>query len=60
MLNGVIYMNKGKFKDQGSKYYYNTGIYGGAISLIEVTSSITQSSFYSNYANYGGSIYYEE
>ncbi len=53
-------MNKGKFKDQGSKYYYNTGIYGGAISLIEVTSSITQSSFYSNYANYGGSIYYEE
>jgi hypothetical protein len=54
-------MKTGDLIDQGSKYYYNTGIFGGAISLRElVKSDITGSSFYSNYANFGGSIFYEE
>lgn len=52
-------MNKGYFNDQASKYYYNSGYFGGAISLKEVRSEIRGSSFYSNYAMFGGSIYLE-
>ncbi len=59
--NGVIYINKGNFKDTGSKYYYNAGISGGAINLKDSKGAVIENSiFVNNYAVQGGTIYIQD
>jgi hypothetical protein len=57
--NGVVYINKGRFQDFRSKYYYNAGIFGGAINLKDSQDGIALDNtiFVNNYAVQGGTIY---